>query len=89
MKTALSTAAFAMNLAMHANLVALANQLEDAQKRVIEARDAMQPSIQDRNHAVGIVLPLESILPECEAMLRAVLTLHSWRNRTPTEGGAV
>jgi len=82
-----STAAFAMNMAMHANLAALAYQLNDASKRVSYARNAMEAH--NRNLAVGTVLPLERTLPECETLLRSVLALQSWRNRLPTqEGGA-
>ena len=85
----LPTTAQAMNLAMHANLVALASQLDLAQKRTAEARDAMDPRIQNRQLAVGILLPLERILPECTTLLSTVIALQSWHDRLPTqEGGA-
>ena len=84
-----SSAAFAMNMAMHANLAALAFQLEDARELVAAARDAMEARIQNRNLAVDTVLPLERILPQCDTLLRSVLALHSWRNQMPQqEGGA-
>jgi hypothetical protein len=82
-----SSAAFAMNMAIHANLAALAYQLGDAHKQVACARNAMYAH--DRNLAVGTVLPLERILPQCETLLRAVLALHIWHNQLPQlEGGA-
>lgn len=82
-----STAAFAMNMAMHANLASLAYQLDDASKLVGSARDAMESH--NRNLAVGTVLPLERILPDCVTLLRSVLALQSWHNQLPTqEGGA-
>ncbi len=87
MKPDPSTAAFAMNMAMHANLAALAYQLDAASKRVIEARNAMEAD--NRNLAIGTVLPLERVLPECATLLRCVLALQSWHNQLPTqEGGA-
>lgn len=82
-----STAAFAMNMAMHANLAALAYQLDDASKLVTYARNAMEAD--DRNLAVGSVLPLERILPECVTLLRSVVALQSWHNQLPAkQGGA-
>lgn len=87
MKSDPSMAAFAMNMAMHANLAALAYQLDDASKLVASARDAMEAH--NRNLAVDTVLPLERILPECVVLLRSVLALHSWHDRLPTQlGGA-
>jgi hypothetical protein len=84
-----STTAHAMNMAMHANLVALANQIGLAQKRATDARDAMDPRIQNRTLAVGILLPLERILPECTTLLSTIIALQSWHDRLPTqEGGA-
>lgn len=85
MKPDPSTAAFAMNMAMHANLAALAFQLDDASKLVTSARNAMEAH--DRNLAVGTVLPLERILPECVTLLRSVLALQGWHNRLPTQQG--
>lgn len=87
MKSDPSTAAFAMTMAMHANLAALAYQLADASKLVTSARDAMEAH--NRNLAIGTVLPLDRILPECVTLLRSVLALQSWHNQLPTqEGGA-
>lgn len=80
-----STAAFAMNTAIHANLAALAVQLDDAGKVVTSARNAMEAH--DRNLAVGIVLPLERILPDCVTLLRSVIVLQTWHNRLPTQQG--
>jgi hypothetical protein len=51
------------------------------------AKEAMEA--RNRNLALGTMLPLERILPECETLLRSVLALHSWRNQLPQqEGGA-
>jgi hypothetical protein len=72
-----STAAFAMNMAMHANLAALAYQLDDASKLVTSARNDMESH--DHNLAVGTVLPLERILPECDGLFRTFLLLHRGR----------
>jgi hypothetical protein len=83
MKPDPSSAAFAMNMAMHANLAALAFQLDDASKRVTQARDALEAH--DRNLAIGIVLPLERILPECVTLLRSVIALQSWHNQLPKQ----
>ena len=83
------TTAQAMNLAMHANLVALANQLDLVQKRTAEARNAMDPPMQNRKLAVGILLPLERILPECTTLLSTIIALQSWHDQLPMqEGGA-
>ena len=85
MKPDPSTAAFAMNMAMHANLAALAYQLDDASKLVIAARNALEAH--DRNLAIGIVLPLERSLPECVMLLRSVLALQRWHNQLPSQQG--
>ena len=85
MKPDPSTAAYAMCMAMHANLAALAYQLDDASKLVGSARDAMEAH--NRNLAVGTVLPLDRILPDCVALLRSVLALQSWHNQLPTQQG--
>lgn len=84
-----SEAVFACGFAMRGCLAALAHQLDQAQRRAAEARDAMDPRIQNRNLAIGTIMPLEQILPECDTLVRAVITLHTWKNRMPsmTEGG--
>ena len=87
MKPDKSTAAFAMNMAMHANLVVLSYQLAEAAKLTDSARNAMEAH--DRNLAIGTVLPLELVLPDCETLLRSVIALQTWHNQLPTqEGGA-
>jgi len=87
MKPDKSTAAFAMNMAMHANLVVLSYQLAEAAKLTESARNAMEAH--DRNLAIGTVMPLERVLPDCETLLRGVLALQTWHNQLPTrEGGA-
>ncbi len=78
-----SEAVFACGMAMHTCLAALAHQLAEAQKLTVQARIAMEQN--ERNLAIGTVMPLEQRLPECDALLRAVLTLHTWRNRMPSE----
>lgn len=80
----------ATNLAIYGNLVALTHQLDHAHNLAAEAREAMDPRMQNRNLAIGTMIPLQQILPECDALVRAVLTLHTWKNRlpAPTEGGA-
>ncbi len=69
--------------AMHACLAALAHQLAEAQQLAADARDAMHRN--ERNLAIGTLLPLEQLLPECDAMVRAVRTLNRWHYRSPTE----
>lgn len=78
-----SEADIAIGTAMHSCLAALVHHLAGAQHLAVEARDAMQRS--ERNLAIGTVLPLEQTLPECDALVRAVLTLQRWRNRLPSE----
>ncbi len=82
-----ASAAFAMSMAMHANLDALAYQLDDAAGLVSEARDAMKAN--NRNLAIGTVLSLERTLPQCMTVLQSVLALQAWHNVLPQrEGGA-
>ena len=78
-----SEAVFACGMAMHACLAALAHQLAEAQTLADDARKAMEAN--ERRLAIGTVMPLEQRLPECDALLKAVLTLHTWRNRMPSE----
>lgn len=82
-------AAFACNMAMQSCLAALAHQLADARQLAVDACNAMQRD--GRNLAIGTMMPLEQILPECDALARAVRILQTWRNRIPSsaaEGGA-
>lgn len=78
-----SEAVFACGMAMHACLAALAHQLAEAQKLADDARKAMEQN--ERRLAIGTIMPLEQRQPECDALLRAVLTLHTWRNRMPSD----
>ena len=71
------------SMAMHACLAALAHQLAEAAVLAAEARDAMEKN--ERNLAIGTMMPLEQILPECDTLARAVRTLQTWRNRMPSE----
>jgi hypothetical protein len=76
------------SMAIRACLNALVQQLGEAQCLALQARDAM--SFNNTNLAIGTILPLEQQLPECDALLRAVLTLNTARNRKrPSEGGDV
>lgn len=79
------TPAYAMEMAIHANLAALALQLENARLMAVCATEAMEA--QNRNLAMGTMLPLERILPQCETLLRAALALQSWRNQLPMQEG--
>ncbi len=88
-----SEAAFACGFAMHACLAALVHQLAEAQQLAIDARNAMERREVDL--AIGTVMPLEQVMPECETLLRAVRTLRRWGQRLPqtevecaAEGGA-
>lgn len=83
MKSTPSNPANVMNTAMHANLAALAHQLKVACKQVTDAQDAMQND--ERNLAIGAILPLDRILPECVTLLRSVIALQSWHNNLPTQ----
>lgn len=75
------------SMAISACLNALVQQLGEAQCLALQARDAM--SFNRHNLAIGTILPLEQQLPECDALLRAVLTLNTARNRVAsTAGGA-
>jgi hypothetical protein len=70
-------------MAMQTCLAALAHQLAEAQKLADDARKAMEAN--ERRLAIGTVMPLEQRLPECAALLSAVLTLHTWRDRMPSD----
>ena len=85
MTPSLSTPACAMEMAIHANLAALALQLENARFMAVCATEAMEA--QDRNLALGTMLPLERVLPQCETLLRAALALQSWCNQLPSQKG--
>ena len=74
------TPAAAIDAAIHANMTALSFRLETAAQLTVEARAAM--GRKRRNEAIGTLLPLEHIIPECEALLRTILLLH----RTPHAG---
>lgn len=64
----------AIDAAIHANLNALALRLGHAEHLAVQARTAMAGGY--RSLAIGTLLPLEQIIPECEALMRAVLILH-------------
>jgi hypothetical protein len=77
-----SEAVFACGMAMQSCLAALAHQLAEAATLAVEARDAMKRN--ERNLAIGTMMPLEQILPECDTLARAVRTLQTWHNRMPS-----
>ncbi|MEQ1616373.1 MAG: hypothetical protein ABL904_26780, partial [Hyphomicrobiaceae bacterium] len=64
----------AIHTAIHAYLAVLILRLQQAEKLAVEAAAAL--STGRRNLAIGTVLPLEKMLPECEALFRAALILH-------------
>lgn len=77
-----STSAQAIDTAIHANLAALAARLDTAEMLALQARAAMGGK--RRNEAIGTLMPLEHIIPECEALVRTILLLH----RAPFVDGA-
>lgn len=76
----------AIHTAIHAYLAVLILRLQFAEKLAVEAASAL--SARQRDLAIGIVLPLERMLPECEALFRASLILHRMSTPTSNEGGA-
>ena len=75
----------AIHTAIHAYLAVLILRLQSAEKLAVEAASAL--SARQRNLAIGTVLPLERMLPECEALFRASLILHRMEPQS-SEGGA-
>ncbi|MEQ1616243.1 MAG: hypothetical protein ABL904_26115 [Hyphomicrobiaceae bacterium] len=75
----------AIHTAMHAYLAVLILRLQQAEKLAVEAAAAL--STGQRNRAIGTVLPLERMLPECEALFRAALILHRMEPQS-RDGGA-
>ena len=75
----------AIHTAIHAYLAVLILRLQQAEKLAVEAAAAL--STGRRNLAIGTVLPLEKMLPECEALFRAALILHRMEPQG-REGGA-
>ena len=76
------TPAAAIDAAIDANLAALAFRLDAAKQIAIQARAAMSRT--RRNEALGTLLPLEQIIPECDALVRTILLLY----RAPDVGDA-
>jgi hypothetical protein len=64
----------AFDAAIHANLNALALRLDQAESLAVEARAAIGRG--RRYEAMGTILPLERIIPECEALVRSIVILH-------------
>ena len=69
--------------AMLANIDVLQLRLCQARFRAADALAAMQA--EQRNLAIGTMMPFEQILPECDTLARAVRTLQTWHNRMPSE----
>lgn len=61
-----------------ANLEALHIRLQHCVRQVGEARIAMADAKQ--NLAVGTVVELEQLLPECDALIRTILVMHRSRD---------
>lgn len=68
------TPSTAVDAAIHANLAALAFRLGTAEQLAVQARSAMGGK--RRSEALGTLLPLEQIIPECEALVRTILLLY-------------
>lgn len=75
----------AIHTAIHAYLAVLILRLQHAEKLAVEAASAL--SARQRNLAIGTILPLERMLPECDALFRAALILHRMESQS-TVGGA-
>ena len=63
-----------MNIALMANLDALHLRLQRAERAAADARTELGYGRQ--NLAIGTILDLETLLPECEALFRMVLMIH-------------
>ena len=61
-----------------ANLVALHARLRHALAEVVEASRAM--CLNQQAMAIGTILDLERILPECDALYRTIIMLHRSRD---------
>ena len=75
----------AIRTAICAYLTVLILRLQQAETLAVEAAAAL--STGQRNLAIGTVLPLERMLPECEALVRAALILHRMEAQS-RDGGA-
>lgn len=75
----------AIDTAIHAYVAVLTLRLQQAETWAVEAGAALTAG--QRNLAIGTVLPLERILPECDALFRAALILHRMEPQSG-EGGA-
>lgn len=63
-----------VQMAISANLDVLANQLTQAAKLAIEAKEAMDKG--EQNLAIGTILSFERTLPDTLALFNAALILH-------------
>ena len=73
--------------AISVNLEALRQRLVIAIEVVDDAESALDAS--QLNQAIGSICELERSLPECDALLRAILVLHRMRSFNLQEGGAL
>jgi hypothetical protein len=64
----------AIDTAIHAYLAVLLLRVQEIEHLTAEA--CAEIATGQRNLAIGAMLPLERMLPECEALLRAALILH-------------
>ncbi len=76
----------AVDAAIHAYLAVLLLRFQEIEHLTVEACAAIATG--RRHLAIGTMLPLERMLPECEALLRAALILHRMAPAGSAEGGA-
>ena len=67
-----------INATMQAHLDMLRDRLQRAALSNVQASAAMAAG--ERNLAIGNILDLEHLLPECDALYRMVLLLHRSRD---------
>lgn len=76
MTSVLPTLTHTFDHALGASLTALASKLTQAQQAASEAAVAMDNG--DQPLAMGTLMPLERILPECQMVLTAIFALRRW-----------
>ncbi len=69
-----------------ANLMALHARLRTAEHTASEAIIAL--AARNQNLAIGHILDLDRILPECDALYRTIIMLHRSGDNDLTQGGA-
>lgn len=76
----------AVDTAIQAHLGVLILRLQQAERRAVEAASAM--GAEQRDLAIDTILPLERMLPECDAVLRGALILHRMEPQNKERGAA-